>query len=63
MSIEGIVLEHFSAVPKSDINSTAPSLQRHSVFHYFLSDGGKQDYDTTTACRKRLVAILKDKKY
>ena len=35
VSIEVIALEHFSAVPKTDINSTTPSCQRHAVFHYF----------------------------
>ena len=34
-SIEGISLEHFSALPKSDSNSTSSSRQRHTVFHYF----------------------------
>ena len=38
VSIEGIVLEHFSAVPQKDINSTTPSCQCHAVFHSFLSD-------------------------
>ena len=37
-SIEGIVLEHFSAAKQADINSTAPSRPRHALFHYFLSD-------------------------
>ena len=36
VSIEGISLEHFSAVPKKDINSTTPSRQRHAVFHFFI---------------------------
>ena len=49
MSIEGIVLEHFSAAPQADINSTTPSRQRHAVFHYFLSDNSKHDAATTTA--------------
>ena len=52
MYIEGIALEHFSAVPKTDINSTTPSLRRHALFHYFLSDDSKQDYATTTVHRK-----------
>ena len=33
--IEGIALEHFSAVPNTYINSTTPSRKRHAVFHYF----------------------------
>ena len=35
VSIEGIALEHFSELPKDDINSTTPSRQRHAVFHSF----------------------------
>ena len=41
MSIEGIELEHFIAVTKTDINPTTPSRQRHAVFHSFLSDDSK----------------------
>ena len=41
VSIEGITLESFSALPKVYINSTKQLRQRHSVFHYFLSDGSK----------------------
>ena len=62
MSIEVIALEHFSALPKADINSTTPSRQRHAVFHYFLSDDIKQDVATTTAHTKRFISLLKDKK-
>ena len=63
MSIEGIVLEHFSALSKADINSTTPSRQHHSVFHSFLSDDSKQDAATTTVHSKLLVSLLKDKNY
>ena len=35
-SIEGILLEHFSALPNAGINSTTPSRQRHAVFHFFI---------------------------
>ena len=35
VSIEGISLKYFIALPKRDISSTTPSRQRHSVFHYF----------------------------
>ena len=52
MSIEGITLEHFSAVPQSDINSSTLSRPWHAVFNYFLSDDSKQDATTTTAHRK-----------
>ena len=63
MSIEGIELEHFSAVPKIDINSTTPSCQRHEVFHSFLSDDSKQDTATTTEQSKRLISLLREKNY
>ena len=61
MSIQGISLEHFSATPKIDINSTTPSRQRHAVFHSFLSDNSKQDAATTTAHSKILISFLKNK--
>ena len=35
MPIEGIASEHFSALPKTDINSTTPSRQHHAGFHSF----------------------------
>ena len=41
VSIESIALEHFSALPKADINSTTPQHQLHAVFQYFLSDDSK----------------------
>ena len=61
MSIEGIALEIFSALPKADINSTTPSCQRHAVFHSFLSNDSKQDAANTTAHSKNLIALLKEK--
>ena len=36
VSIEGIALEHFSAAPQADINSSTLSRPRHAVFHYFF---------------------------
>ena len=63
MSIEGIALEHFSAVTKTDINSTTPSRQLHAVFHSVLSDDKKQDAATNTAYSKRLNSCFKNKKY
>ena len=62
MSIEGIALEHDSALPKADINSTTPSRQRNAVFHPFLSDNSKQDAATTTAQRNGLISFLKEKR-
>ena len=58
MSIEGITLEHFSALPNADINSNTQSRQSHVVFH-FLSGDSKQDATTTTAHIKRSIALLK----
>ena len=63
MSIEGIVLEHFSAVTQADINSSTISRQRHALFQSFLSDYSKQDAATTTAHSKYLFSLLKEKKY
>ena len=62
MYIEGIVLEHFSALPKADISSTIPAHQLHAVFHYFLSDYRKQDAATNNSHSNRLIALIKDKK-
>ena len=61
VSIEAIALEHFSAAPQADINSTSPSRPRHAIFHSFLSDYIKQDDATTTAHSKRLISLLKNK--
>ena len=52
---------HLSALPKSDINSTTPSHQRHVVFHSFLSDNSKQDAATNTSHSKRLISLIKEK--
>ena len=62
MSIEGIALEHFSAVPQADIMSSTLSRQRHAAFQFFLSDDSKQDAATTTAHSKRLISLIKNKK-
>ena len=62
MSIEGITLEHFSALPKTDINTTTPSRQRHAVFNSFLSDDIRHDAATTTAHSKCLVLLIQHKK-
>ena len=52
MSIEVIALEHFSAAPQADINSSSFSRPRHAVFHSFLSDEREQGAATTTAHSK-----------
>ena len=59
MSIEGIALEHFSALPQTETKSSTKSCPRHAVFHPFLSDYSKQDSATTTAHSKRLIEMLK----
>ena len=61
MSIEGIALEHFSAAPQADINSSTLSRPRHAVFNYFLSENIKQDAATTTVHSKRLISLPKNK--
>ena len=43
MSIEVIALEHLSALPQPNIDSTTPPRQPHTVFHSFLSGNIKQD--------------------
>ena len=61
VSIEGITLEHFSASPQADINSSSLPCPRRALFHSFLSDDSKQDSATTTAHSKRLVSLLNNK--
>ena len=63
VSIEGIELVHFSVLPTADIKTPTQSRKRHAVFHYFLSYDSKQDAATTTAHSKRLISLLKNKKY
>ena len=62
MSIYDISLGHFSALPKSDINSTTPSRQIYIVVHSFLSDDRKQYAAHITAHSKCLIEMIKDKK-
>ena len=62
MSIEGIVLEQYSALPKKVINTPTKSCQRHAVFHSFLLDDIKQDAATTPAHIKYLIELLIVKK-
>ena len=61
MSIEGIALEHFSAVPQADINSSTLSRPGHALFKSFLSDDIKQYSATTAAHIKQLISLLKNK--
>ena len=61
MYIEGIALEHYSALPQTEINSSTKPCPQHEVFHSFLSDESKQDAATTTAHINRLIELLKTK--
>ena len=61
--IEGIESENFRALPQKYINSTTPSLQRHALFHSFLSDDSKQDSATNNTHINCFISLIKDKKY
>ena len=61
MSIEGIALEHFSALINADINTTTQSRQSHAVFHYFLSGYIRENAATNTTHSKRLISLIKYK--
>ena len=54
-------MEHFSAAPQADINSSTLPRPQYAVFHSFLSDDSKQDVSTTAAHSKRLISLLKNK--
>ena len=55
VSIEGIALENFIALPQTGIKTSKTLCPRHTVFNYFLSDDRKEDATTTTSHRKRLI--------
>ena len=59
VSIEVIVLENFSALPHTEINSYTKPWPSHTVFHSYLSDDNKQDSATTTTHSKHLIEMLK----
>ena len=59
VSIDGIALENFIALPQIEINSYTKPFPQQVLFHSFLSDDIKQDSDTTTAHSKRLIELLK----
>ena len=61
MYIEGIALEHFSALPQTEINSSknnVNAMQRLTIF----SDDRKNDAATTTSHRKNSIGISKERK-
>ena len=59
VSIQGIALEHFSALPQTELKAFTKPCPRHLVFHSFFSDYSKQDSATTTAHRKLLIELFK----
>ena len=62
MYIEGVALEHFNALPQTEINSSTKPCTCHAVFHYFFSYDSKKYAATTTAHSKILIELLKEKK-
>ena len=58
MSIEGIALEHFGALPQTEIKPSTKPCPRHAVFNYFLSDDSKYYAATTTAHNNHLIEFL-----
>ena len=54
-------MEHFSALPQTEINSSTEPCLQHAVFLFF-SDDSKKYASTTTAHRNRLIELLKTKK-
>ena len=56
--IEGIALEHFSALPQIETNSLKKPCPRHAVFYYYFSYESKQYSDTTTSHSKRLIELI-----
>ena len=59
VSIEGILLGHFSAPTHTETSGTPQECTRHAVFHSFFSSDSKQDSVTTTAHSKRIIQLLK----
>ena len=62
VSVEGIVMEHFSALPQTEIKSSTKPFPRHALFHYFWSDDSNKYAESTTAHRNRLIELLKNPK-
>ena len=59
VSIEGISLEHFSALPKSDKHLKTITSTAHSVYLLLLSDDIQQDAAIANAHRNSLIALIK----
>ena len=61
MSIEGIVLEHFSSITQTLLLSAPLSHTHNSVFNFF-SDKIKQDNATNDEHIKNIIELLKNQK-
>ena len=61
MSIEGIILERFSALPPKEIKSPTKACTHHAVINDLFSDDNKQYSANTTAHIKRLIEMLEKK--
>ena len=55
--LKGIALEHFIALPQTEINLSTKICPQHAVFHSFFLNDTKQDADTTTANSKSLIEL------
>ena len=62
MSIEGVALEHYSALPQTEINSFAKACPLHAVFRSFLSDDSKHYSATTNTLSKRSIGLIEKQK-
>ena len=54
-------MEHFSAVPQANINSSKLLRQPHALFHFFLCNDSKHDVFTTTVYSKLFISLIKVK--
>ena len=54
-------MEYFSEPTHTEIEGTPQARKSHAVFHSFLSDDSKQDSATTTAHRKHIIKLLKQR--
>ena len=61
VSIEGIVLQHFSALPQTGIESPTKKTHVMQCFIHFSGDS-KQDAVTTSVHSKSLIELLKEQK-
>ena len=57
VSIEGIALEHFSALTQTEIKSSKKTMSATCSVSFLFSDDSKQDAATTTAPSNRLIEL------